>query len=218
MADSATARHNMVESQIRTNKVTDARLTAAMLEIPRERFLPKGLRGIAYIDEDIPLGGGRHMMEPMVFARLLQIAEVRAGDVALDIGCGPGYSAAVLARLCDTVVAVESDAKLASEATKTLAALDIDNAAVIEGSLQAGCAKQGPYDLVLFDGAISGVPETIQQQVAEGGRIVAVIGAGAGVGRGSVMRKAGGTLHIRAVFDAAIPSLPGFEPATEFVF
>ncbi len=218
MADSATARHNMVESQIRTNKVTDARLTAAMLEIPRERFLPKALRGIAYIDEDIPLGGGRHLMEPMVLARLLQIAEVRAGDVALDIGCGPGYSAAVLARLCDTVVAVECDAKLAGEATKTLAALDIDNAAVIEGPLAAGCAKQGPYDLVLFDGAISGVPEKIQRQVAEGGRIVAVIGAGAGVGRGSVMRKAGGSLHVRAVFDAAVPSLPGFEPATEFVF
>lgn len=218
MADPATARHNMVESQVRTNKVTDIRLTAAMLEIPRERFLPKALQGIAYIDEDIPLGGGRHMMEPMVLARLLQIAEVQAGDVALDIGCGPGYSAAILARLCDTVVAVESDSKFAGEAAQTLAALDIDNAAVIEGPLQAGCAKQGPYDLVLFDGAISAVPEKIQRQVVEGGRIVAVIQAGAGVGRGSVLRKAGGSLHLRAVFDAAVPSLPGFESATEFVF
>jgi len=218
MADSATARHNMVESQIRTNKVTDTRLIAAMLEIPRERFLPKALRGIAYVDENIPLGGGRHMMAPLVLARLLQIAEVRAGDVILDIGCGPGYSAAILARLCDTVVAVESDAKFVAEATKTLATLDIDNAAVIEGPLQAGCAKQGPYDLVLFDGAISAVPESIQRQVAESGRIVAVIGAGAGVGRGSVLRKVGKTLQLRAVFDASVPSLPGFEPATEFVF
>jgi len=218
MADTATARHNMVESQIRTNKVTDTRLTNAMLDIPRERFLPKAMRGIAYIDEDIALGGGRHMMQPMVLARLLQIAEVRPGDVALDIGCGSGYSAAVLARLCDTVVAVECDSKLAMEATKTLAELDIDNAAVIEGALTGGCAKQGPYDIVLFDGAISAVPEKIAKQVAPDGRIVAIVGAGTGLGKGSIFRKTGGSLHARTVFDAAIPYLPGFEAATEFVF
>jgi protein-L-isoaspartate(D-aspartate) O-methyltransferase len=218
MVDSATARRNMVESQIRTNKVTDRRLIAAMLEIPRERFLPKAVQSLAYLDEDIPLGEGRFMMEPMVIARLLQIAEVEPGDLALVIGCGAGYSAAVLARLCATVMAVESDADLAKAASHLLAELDVDNAAVVEGPLKKGYPRQGPYDLVLFNGAVTAIPDAIAKQITEGGRAVAVVVNERGVGAGSVFRKTGSTLSGRGVFDANTPMLPGFARAEGFVF
>jgi protein-L-isoaspartate(D-aspartate) O-methyltransferase len=218
MVDSAKARRNMVESQIRTNKVTDRRLIAAMLDIPRERFLPKAVQSLAYLDEDIPIGQGRFLMEPLGMARLLQIAEVQPDDLALDIGCGAGYSAAVLARLCATVVAVESDADLASAASHVLAEIDVDNAAVVEGPLEKGYPRQGPYDLVLFNGAITAIPDAIAKQVADGGRAVAVVVNERGVGAGTLFRKSGATLSGRAVFDANTPLLPGFARAEGFVF
>jgi protein-L-isoaspartate(D-aspartate) O-methyltransferase len=218
MVDFVAARRNMVESQIRTNKVTDQRLIAALLDIPRERFLPKAVQSLAYLDEDIPIGQGRFLMEPMVLARLLQIAQVGADDLALDIGCGAGYSAAALARLCATVVAVESDADLASAATHVLAEIDIDNAAVVEGPLEKGYPRQGPYDLVLFNGAIAAIPDPIANQIADGGRAVAVVVDEAGVGSGMLFRKTGKTLSGRAVFDANTPMLPGFDRVPGFVF
>jgi protein-L-isoaspartate(D-aspartate) O-methyltransferase len=218
MGDPVAARHNMVESQIRTNKVTDPRVIAAFLEVPREQFVPKAKRGLAYIDEDIALGGGRYMIEPMVLARLLQLAEAKASDLALDIGCGAGYAAAILARLCSTVVAVECDPALAEQAQQTFHDLAVDNVAVIEGPLEAGYAKQAPYDLVLFNGAAPEVPKAIADQVAEGGRVVAVLREADGVGRGTILRKSGGVLSGRAMFDAATPLLPGFARAAGFVF
>jgi protein-L-isoaspartate(D-aspartate) O-methyltransferase len=218
MVDSAAARRNMVESQIRTNKVTDRRLIAALLDIPRERFLPRSVRSLAYLDEDIPLGQGRFMMEPMVLARLLQTAEVQPADITLDIGSGAGYSAAVLARLCATVVAVESDGDLASAASHVLAEIDIDNAAVVEGPLDKGYPRQAPYDLVLFNGAITAVPDAIVKQIADEGRAVAVVVDERGVGAGTLFRKTGNSLSGRAVFDANTPLLPGFARAEGFVF
>ena len=208
----------MVESQVRTNKVTNRQLIAALQEIPRERFVPRAARSLAYLDEDVPVGDGRFMMEPMVIARLLQIADVQPGDLALDIGCGAGYSAAVLARLCATVVAVESEPDLASAASHVLAELGIDNAAVVEGPLQKGYPKQGPYNLVLFNGAITSVPDTIANQIVDGGRAVAVIVNENGIGSGTLLRKTGKMLSGRAIFDANTPLLPGFERVTGFVF
>src|SRR5690606_33740503 len=207
MIDYAVARRNMVESQIRPNKVTDPLLLAAFLEIPREQFLPKARRGIAYVDEDIDLGEGRYLMEPMVLARLLQTAEVQPSDIALDIGCATGYSTAVLARLCDTVVAVESDPKLAAEATAVLSRLGIDNAAVIEGPLENGFPKQAPYDVILFSGAVARIPEAILEQLGEGGRLVCVLDDGSRVKKGTIMTKLGGVTSGRPVFDAATPLL-----------
>lgn len=218
MADASVARRNMVESQIRTNKVTDQRLIDAFLEIERERFVPKHMRSFAYLDEDIHLGGGRYMMEPMVLARLLQIAAIEPSDHALDIGCGTGYSAAVLSRLCSTVVAVEDDPELAGRATETLDALEMDNVAVVVGTLAAGNAKQGPYDLVFFDGAIGEVPKGIVKQISEAGRVVAVIREDSGLGKGTVLSRIGAGLSGRPVFDASTPVLPGFERSAEFVF
>ena len=218
MVDSAAVRRNMVESQVRTNKVTDRRLIAALQEIPRERFVPRAARSLAYVDEDIPVGEGRYMMEPMVIARLLQIADVQPADLALDIGCGAGYSAAVLARLCATVVAVESEADLASAASHVLAELGIDNAAVVEAPLEEGCPKQGPYDLVLFNGGVTSVPPSIANQIVDGGRAVAVVVDEEGIGSGTLLRKTGKTLSGRAIFDANTPLLPGFDRVAKFVF
>ena len=218
MVDYTIARRNMVESQIRPNKVTDPLLLAALLELPREQFLPKARRGVAYVDEDIEVGEGRYLMEPMVLARLLLAAEVKPTDIVLDIGCATGYSTAVLARLANTVVAVESSRKLAAEASAVLSQLGIDNAAVIEGPLDRGYAKQAPYDVILFSGAIAQVPDAILDQLADGGRLVAVIDDGSRVRKGTIMTRLGGVISGRAVFDAATPLLPGFDRKPGFVF
>jgi protein-L-isoaspartate(D-aspartate) O-methyltransferase len=218
MIDYAIARRNMVESQIRPNKVTDPLLLAAFLEIPREQFLPKARRGVAYVDEDIEVGEGRHLMEPMVLARLLQVAEAKPTDIALDIGCATGYSTAILARLCDTVVAVESSRRLAAEATAVLSRLGIDNVAVIEGPLDKGYPKQAPYDVILFSGAVAQVPDAILEQLGEGGRLVCVVDDGSRVRKGTIMTRLGGVISGRPVFDAATPLLPGFDRKLGFVF
>jgi protein-L-isoaspartate(D-aspartate) O-methyltransferase len=211
------ARRNMVESQIRPNKVTDERVIEAISAVQRERFVPAALRGVSYIDEDVPIGNGRYLMEPMVFARLLQDAGVRSDDIVLEIGCGTGYVTAVLARLAEMVVAVESDGDLATRATATLSELAVDNAVVLPGSLAAGAAQQSPYDLIFVSGAIQHVPAAILNQLAEGGRLVAVVESG-GVGRAIRMEKSGGVVSRQALFDASVPRLPGFEEEPRFVF
>lgn len=215
--DYAAARHNMVENQIRPNRVTDPVVLEAMSEIPREAFVPAEFDAISYVDEALALGQGRYLMEPLVLARLLQAAEVRPSDVVLEIGCGSGYGAAVLARLANTVVAVESDPALAASATETLAGLGIDIVAVVEGPLVDGYPKQAPYDVIVLGGSVSDIPPVISDQLAEGGRLVAVIDGG-GVGRGVLMSRTGGALSRRDIFDAGTPALPGFAPASAFVF
>lgn len=218
MTDFAAIRHNMVESQIRTNKVTDARVLAALEAVPRELFVPKRLQGVAYVDEDLAIAPGRYLMEPMVLARLLQAAEIESDDVVLDIGCATGYAAAVLARLAATVVAVESDPTLAEDATARLAELDVDNVAVVEGPLEQGYATQGPYDAIVLEGGVDAVPETITGQLAEGGRLVAVVTGGSRVGKATLMLRVHGALSRRVLFDAATPLLPGFRIEPGFVF
>ncbi len=218
MVDFATARLNMVESQIRTNKVTDPHLLDAFETIPRERFVPERLRGIAYIDEDVALGGERYVMEPMVLAKLLQAARPGPEDVALDLGCGSGYATAILSRLVATVVALEADAALAAAAIRTLDELEIDNAVVVEGPLAEGYPRQAPYNIILLDGAVAEVPTAIADQLAEGGRLVTVVSVGAGLGRATLMQRDGGVISSRILCDAAVPVLPGFEAVPGFVF
>ena len=151
----------MVESQLRTNKVTDTRILEAFETVPRERFLPEGRSGVAYIDEDLPVAPGRYLMEPMILARLLQAAEIAPGDIVLDIGCASGYSCAILARLADTVVALEADEALSQQAETALQDLVIDNAVVVQGDLTQGYAKQAPYNVILLGGAVAAVPERL---------------------------------------------------------
>lgn len=218
MIDFETRRHNMVECQLRPNKVTDPRVIAAMGAVPREKFVPENLRGIAYVDEDIPLGNGRVLMEPMVLARLLQAAEIGPDDVVLDIGCGTGYTAAVCARIAATVVAAESDPRLVAEAGRVLSELEIDNVVVVETPLAQGYPDQAPYDAILLSGAVPEVPEAILGQLTDGGRLAAVI-AGAGEAPSAVLaRNCGGIVSRCKLFDASVPFLPGFERETGFVF
>jgi protein-L-isoaspartate(D-aspartate) O-methyltransferase len=218
MTDYAEARLAMVESQLRTNKVTDRTLLEAFLAVPRERFVPAHLRGAAYVDANLPLGGGRYMMEPMALARLIQLAEISREDSVLEIGCGTGYGTALLARLARIVVGVESETELARQAVARLRELAIDNATVIEAPLAAGYPGRAPYRVILCQGAVARIPAAIAQQLAEGGRLIAVVQEGSGPGRATVMMSAGGVLSHRPSFDAAAPPLPGFQAEPSFVF
>lgn len=219
MSDYTAARHNMIENQIRANKVTDPRILDAFEEVPRERFVPRNLEGIAYADEDLHVGGGRHLIEPMILARLLQDALPEEGDVALDIGCCTGYSTAILSRLVSTVVAVEEDQALVDGANQTLAELEFDNAAVVQGPLAAGFAKQQPFSLILIAGGVGAVPDGLIDQLSENGRLVTVMYEGDGaVGRAVSIEKTRSGVSRRVVFDASTPMLPGLGKEAGFVF
>lgn len=224
MIDYAAARLNMVEGQLRTNKVTDAAVLDAFLAIPRERFVQPSLRGIAYVDDDIPLGSGRTLIEPMVLARLLQLASIDPADKVLEIGCATGYATALLAHIAGTVTALESDPLMATRARALLKELGCTGASVVEGKLTEGWRAGAPYDVILLNGAVGTIPRAVADQLAEGGRLVGVVlaeagsAAGAGLGEAVLMTRAEGVLSSRPIFDAAVQVLPGFEPAPSFVF
>jgi len=218
MVDYAAARMNMVDSQIRTNKVTDATVISAFESVPREAFVPDRLAAVAYVDNNLPLGNGRFVMEPMVLARLLQEARPGPADVVLEVGSGTGYATAILARLAATVVALESDKDMAARAVKTLAELDIDNAIVVHGPLPAGWPAQAPYGVILINGAVPEVPQAIHRQLADGGRLVTVLQAGNRQGQGILMQRHGDVAASRVLFDTEMSILPEFERAPGFVF
>jgi protein-L-isoaspartate(D-aspartate) O-methyltransferase len=213
-----TARANMVENQLRPNKVTDERLIAALSQLRRELFVPERLRGVAYIDEDLPLGGGRYLMQPMVAARLLQLAAIERKDAALVVGAGVGYEAALLSLLARSVVALEENADLARFGRAALVEHGIASVTYVEAPLPAGHRQRAPYDVILFAGAVAEIPMEIKAQLAEGGRILAVVRPGVGVGRAGVIVQTGGVLAQRVIFDASTPLLPGFVPKPAFVF
>lgn len=218
MIDFAAARTNMVTNQVRPNKVTDDRVLAALAAVPRERFVPEAMAGNAYVDEDILVAAGRYLMEPMVLARLLQAAAIEPDDVVLDIGCATGYSAAVLAQLAATVVALECDDTMAETAIDLLTGLKADSSAVVTGDLAAGYPGQAPYDVIVLEGAVDVVPQAMTGQLGECGRLVAVITNGGRVGKATLMRRSHGVVSSSVLFDAAIPPLPGFENEPGFVF
>ena len=178
MTDFAAARRHMVDGQIRTTDVTDLRVISAMLEIPRERFMPPASTALAYLDLDVPVGGGRRLLRPMVLAKLIQAAELEATDRVLDVGCATGYSAAVLARIAGQVVALEQDAGLAKAASDSLSAQP--NVDVVSGALAAGWPQGAPYDVIVLEGATEVVPQALCHQLKDGGRLVCVLGSGPG--------------------------------------
>ena len=218
MIDHAAARRNMVSGQIRTNRVTDERLIGAMEEIPRERFVPRAKRGVAYVDEDVEIASERYLMEPMVLARLLQEAGIGADDVVLDVGCGTGYATAVLSRLAGTVVALDVDGSLAAEAERTLSGVDADNAIVVTGPLAEGYARQAPYDVILLGGAVDHLPQALTDQLAEGGRVVGVLREAGRVGQATLWARHRGALSSRSLFEASLPPLPGIARPVRFEF
>jgi protein-L-isoaspartate(D-aspartate) O-methyltransferase len=222
-ADYAQLRTRMVDSQLRTTDVTDPRLLDTMLSVPREEFVPSSKRSLAYIDEDIELAPAeganpaRYLMEPSPFARLVQLAEIGQSDFVLDVGCGTGYSSAVMSRLASSVVALESDSPLADLATENLSRLGFDNVAVVRGPLAAGYAEEAPFDVIFLGGCVDFVPDAIFAQLREGGRLVVVEGRGLS-GKAKLYTKWNGVVTGRDNFNAAIRPLPGFERAYTFEF
>ncbi len=216
--DFAAARSNMVDCQLRTNKVTDLRVLDAFETVPREVFVAETRRSVAYVDDDLEVAPGRHLMEPMVLARLIQAAAVEDDDLVLVIGSASGYSSAILSHLAATVVGLECDRGLADRAAELFAELGIDNVVAEEGPLEAGYPSQAPYNVVLIDGSVAEVPAAITEQLADGGRLVTVVRDGAALGRANLMQRTGDVVSGRVLFDAATPLLPGFAGADGFVF
>lgn len=219
----AVERLNMVESQIRPNEVTDARILAAMSDIPRELFVPDTQISLAYMDAEIVLQAAegdtpaRTLIAPMPLARLIQLCAVKNDDLVLDVGCASGYSSAIFAQLAGAVVGLECNADLAARAGRTLAELEVDNAEIVNGPLQAGHAANAPYDVILVAGALPDPPVELADQLKEGGRLVGVLDDG-GVPRAHLFEKIAGELSTRPVFEAAAPILPGFERPQTFTF
>ena len=172
----AEARRNMVDGQLRPNRVTDPRLIAAMGELPRERFLPPGMAARAYVDGDVRLSNGRGLIEPRVIARLLQLLAIRDGDRVLVVGAGTGYAAAVAAQCGARVVGLEEDAEMLAVARRATAGLVAPGALrLVQGPLAEGHASAAPYDAILIEGGVPAVPEAISGQLAEGGRLATVL-------------------------------------------
>ena len=217
MSDFAVAKANMIESQIRPSGVTKASIINAIAVVPRERFVPRSRQSVAYVGGEIEVAPGRCLLDPTVFARMIAAAEIQASDLVLDVGCATGYSTAVLAALCDVVMAVEEDEALAAQAQEVLGDIGIDNCAVVRSPLAAGKSDQGPYDVIFVNGAVGQVSDDFLAQLADGGRMVAIHGAGPN-GVVQVTLRTGADFTTRPVFNAAAAVLPGFIAASEFAF
>jgi protein-L-isoaspartate(D-aspartate) O-methyltransferase len=222
MLDFAAARQFMVQGQVRINDVTEPRLTSAMLEVPREQFLPPALAELAYLDRDLPVtapdaGGERYLLKPLVLAKLIQSAEIEPRDRVLDVACATGYGTALLARLAGSVVALEQHVELARAAQRNLAACSLGNITVVQGPLTEGWPGQAPYDVILLEGRCEIAPDRVLSQLADGGRLVCVQGRGTAA-KGMLYRRGHGEASGRPLFDAAAPLLPGFAEPPTFVF
>jgi protein-L-isoaspartate(D-aspartate) O-methyltransferase len=219
MTDFAAQRRTMVDGQVRTADVTDLRLLAAMLELPRERFFPDDKASLAYLDLDAPVSAPgqpvRRLLKPMVLAKMIQAAGIGATDHVLDVGCGSGYSTALLTHLAGSVVGLEEDAALARQAVDAMSWAG-PTAKIVAGPLARGCAGEGPYDVILLQGSAEVIPPALFDQLKNGGRLVGVLGRGQG--KAMFYRRAEGDFSGRPVFDAAASALPGFAKPPEFVF
>lgn len=215
MTDFATRRTMMVDTQVRPSDVTKYPIIAAMLSVPREAFVPAQMREAAYAGEHVTLGGGRVVLDPRTLAKLLDALDIQGGETVLDIGCGLGYSSAIIARMAEAVVSVEEDETLATEAQRALSSQGVDNAAVSQGKLADGAPKAGPYDVIVLQGAAEVIPDSLVAQLKEGGRIGALFMEG-NLGVARVGYKIDGRITWRQVFNASAPVLPGFEMRKAF--
>ncbi len=205
----------MVDTQVRPSDVTSFQLLDAMLSVPRELFVPPGQKDAAYADMDLDLGHGRVVLAPRTMAKLLQAADIQPDELVLDVGAGLGYSSALAARMAEAVIALEQDPGLAREAERALSEASADNVAVINGALADGAPKHGPYDVVLVEGAVRDIPDSLAEQLKEGGRIVAIFLEGV-LGTARVGYKYGFGVSWRFAFNAAAPVMPGFGKRREF--
>jgi protein-L-isoaspartate(D-aspartate) O-methyltransferase len=217
MTDFSGERRHMVDGQVRPNDVTDLRVISAMLEVPRERFVPPAVTALAYLDQDLAAGEGasRRLLKPMVFAKLINAAELSATDRVLTVGCGCGYSAAVFARIVGQVVALEEDISLAKTARMALSSLP--NVSVVTGPLVEGWRQSAPYDVILLEGATEIEPHAFCSQLKDGGRLLCVLGTPPGA-KAMLYRRSGDEMGGRPIFDAAAGLLPGFAKQPAFAF
>jgi protein-L-isoaspartate(D-aspartate) O-methyltransferase len=216
MIDYRRARTAMVDSQVRPSDVTRYAVIEAMMEVPRELFVPRAHRAVAYAEMAVPLAPGRLMLEPRILAKMLDALELRAGELALDVGAGYGYGAAVMARMGATVVALE-DGELATHLAEAVASYGADGVLVERGPLAGGAPASGPYDVIVVEGGVETLPAALLDQLAEGGRLAAVEMQGV-FGRCRIWRRDGTAISSLAIFDAAAPVLPGFDAARSFTF
>ena len=217
MTDFATVREAMVDGQVRPSDVTLYPVIEAMLSVPREDYVPGALREIAYIGDHLPLGDGRVVLDARVMAKMLETLDIQPTELVLDIGAGMGLSAALIAHLAEAVVAVEPNEAMAKEAEALLASHDVDNAMVEVAPLHEGAPKHGPYDVIVIEGGVGEMPDTITSQLKTGGRIAAIFMDGA-LGRCMLGLKTKDGMVWRWSFDAAAPVLAGFEKRTIFAF
>lgn len=217
MTNFASARRKMVDGQVRTNDVTDLRIIDAMLEVPREAFVPDAQRAMAYLDLDIDVGSKRYLIKPVVIAKMLQAADIAPSDRVLVVGCASGYAAAIAGRLAAEVVATEADPALAATATAALAAVGAGNVTVVAAEAAAGAPDKAPYDVIVLDGATEVAPERLYEQLVMGGRLVGVF-ATEQPPRVEIVTRSPGDFGNRPLFDAYAPILPGLERPAAFVF
>lgn len=215
MTDFAARRRMMVDTQIRPADVTKYPIIDAMLSVPREIFVPDAQRDIAYAGEDLPLGAGRVLLEPRTLAKMLDTLDLGPDELVMDVGSGFGYSAAVIARLAQAVIAVEEDEAMAGEAQALLAEAGADNAVVHQGPLSEGATEHGPYDVIVVEGGLEQVPEALVAQLKDGGRMACLFVNGA-LGEVRIGYKSGDNMTWRSEFNAAAPVLPGFEKEQAF--
>ena len=208
MFNFAQARTSMIDSQLRPNGITDGRIFEAFDNVAREIFVPDASRSVAYMDGDVALGGGRNLVSPMGFAKMVNAAEIKSTDRVLEIGAGTGFGAAVLAQLAGQVVAVESDGQLIAAARENLK--DKVNVLLSENAMAEGAPKGAPYDVIVISGQVENVPEALFSQLSEGGRLIAAVGTGP-LTRCCVWTRSGANYTQRYLFDIGIAILPGFE-------
>jgi protein-L-isoaspartate(D-aspartate) O-methyltransferase len=216
--DFGAARENMIECQLRTNKITDSRILGAMSMLPREKFVPRESEAMAYVDRDVPCGEGRCLMTAMASGRLIQEADIKSEDEVLCIGASTGYSVAVMSNLASSVIALESNKTCVENAGALFSELSLDNAVVVEGPLTEGWKAEGPYNVIFFDGMISEIPSAIFEQMADGGRLVAIVDSGDGVGCATLFINLNGNISSRGIFDINVGKLSDFDKKQEFVF
>lgn len=217
MSDYPLQRFNMVETQVRTNDVTDPRICAAIGAVERERFVPNTKRDFAYADLSIEVAHGRFLADARTFSKLLQLASIQSSDRVLDVGCATGYSTTVIARLAARVTGLEQDADLVRLASELVRASAVPNATVVQGSLADGCRQQAPFDVIFVNGAVEVVPDFLLSQLAEGGRLVVVM-RNDGQGRARLFLRENGKIGCREDFDSGVPPLVGFRKTVGFVF
>ncbi len=218
--DTARARKHMVDSQVRPNDVTNPRLQQAMNTIPRELFVPTNRRALAYVDRDVPLFDGRWLLKARDMAKLIHAANIQEGDLVLDVGCGFGYSSAVMASLAGMVVGVEEDEDVCAKASENFSTLGIDNAVMVNEPLPQGCPKQGPYDVIIIEGAVEENLDTLLGQLKpDVGRLVTIVMDRWDLGHATLFTRSGESFGRRMLFESRPAGvLPGFNRSEGFVF